>query len=142
MDENSKIRSKLKSDLPCELVEKLKENYDSSRFLWKKSCHVHSVIYDLIKQKNHLAQRNTLKFLNFYCEKFRPQVEKLENDMKNNPINIIQIKNSFNNLSALENEINKNQKQLELIEHNKRILFSQEKFKLESRLIYGILILK
>jgi len=133
----------LKSNLPSELVEKLRENHDSSKFLWKKSCHVHGVIYDLLKQNNNLALRNTLKFLNFYCEKFKPQVEKLDNFLKNNQININDIKNSFINLRALENEINKLQKQIESMEHNKRIFFSEEKFKVDSRLILsGNLIFK
>jgi hypothetical protein len=128
----------LKSNLPSELEKKFKANIELSHFIWKKNCHVHNVLYDVLKQKNHLALKNAVKLNRFFREESQPKLELYDNHLLHNPPNFHEMKNSFTILRSLESEINKHREQIKSIEHNRSIIFFTDgKLKVDRRLIFS-----
>ena len=128
----------MKSNLPSELEKMFKTNVDLSHFIWKKNCHVHNVLYDVLKQKNHLALKNAVDFNRFLRETSLPKLELYDNHLLHNPPNFHEMKNSLTNLRTIENEFNKCREQIKSIEHNRsRVFFNDENFKLDRRLNFS-----
>ena len=120
------------------MEERFRLNINTSEFLWKKTCHINSVLYDVLKEKNHLALRKAEKFILFIKEQLQKKLEILDNYLLHNPPNFFDMKTSLRKIRLMEIEINRYREEIKNIEHNRtKLFFSDGKFKEERRMIFS-----
>lgn len=125
-DENENLKSKIKTgNISKELKEDFKRNETFAEFLWKRSCQVSSLLFDIQKEKKLCSTLRFLnKFLPYYKEEFSLKIEEIYNGFIHNLPDFNKLKRRLWNIQDYENENN---------DLSRKLFFTEQKLRKNER---------